>query len=152
MRRLLDEFEKIACAVLLLAMTALGFGNILVRYGTHYSFAASEELLTSGFVLLTIFGAAIAARRGEHLAVELVGNLLPRPARRVLFWLTTLLALALLASSAWFCWRLVLNQYATGTRSYGLGVPMWWYTVATPLGFALILIRYLQHALTQRGT
>ena len=40
--RLFDDFEKIVCAVLLLGMTALGFANIVVRYGTSHSFAATE--------------------------------------------------------------------------------------------------------------
>lgn len=65
MRFLLNEFEKIVCAVLFLGMTLIGFINVVVRYATHYSFAASEELLTNGFLLLTVFGAAIAARRGS---------------------------------------------------------------------------------------
>ena len=71
MRFLLNEFEKIVCAVLFLGMTLIGFINVVVRYATHYSFAASEELLTNGFLLLTVFGAAIAARRGQHLAAAL---------------------------------------------------------------------------------
>ena len=80
MRFLLNEFEKIVCAVLFLGMTLIGFINVVVRYATHYSFAASEELLTNGFLLLTVFGAAIAARRGQHLAVTIVQDFLPRPA------------------------------------------------------------------------
>ena len=71
MRFLLNEFEKIVCAVLFLGMTLIGFINVVVRYATHYSFAASEELLTNGFLLLTVFGAAIAARRGQRKKTKL---------------------------------------------------------------------------------
>lgn len=145
--RLLDQFEKAVCAVLLLAMTGLGFANVVVRYGTNHSLAATEELLTGGFVLLTVFGAAIAARRGQHLAVELITDLLPAALRRAVIVLATLLSAALLAASVWFCWQLVLNQMGTGMRSYGLGLPLWWYSAALPLGFALVLIRFVQAAL-----
>lgn len=147
MRWLLDRFEQLVCAVLLLAMTGLGFANIVVRYTTSYSLAASEELLTAGFVLLTVFGAAIAARRGEHLAVTLVTDLLPPVLRRVAVGLATLASVLLLGLSGWFCWQLVLNTIASGTRSYALGLPQWGYYVALPLGFALVLIRYVQAAL-----
>lgn len=146
MRFLLDEAEKIVCAVLFLGMTAIGFANVVVRYGTNYSLAATEELLTNGFLLLTIFGAAIAARRGEHLAVTLVHDLLPRPLRKPLFVLATALSALLLALSAWFAWGTLSNQLASGIRSYALGLPAWYYQAAVPFGFALILIRYLQHA------
>src|SRR5690606_40257782 len=76
---ILRDAEKIVCAVLFLGMTLLGFVNVLVRYLTNFSFAASEELLTHGFLVLTIFGAAIAARQGDHLAVTLLYDALPPP-------------------------------------------------------------------------
>ena len=83
MKFLLREAEKIICAALFLGMTLLGFANVVVRYGTNYSLAATEELLTNGFLILTVFGAAIAARRGEHLAVTLFYDSLPATIRRV---------------------------------------------------------------------
>ncbi|WP_417742439.1 TRAP transporter small permease [Salipiger sp.] len=143
---ILRDAEKIICAVLFLAMTFLGFANVVVRYGTHYSLAATEELLTNGFLLLTIFGAAIAARRGEHLAVGLVHDLLPRPARRVVFALSVAASVLLLALSAWFSWQAMTNMMGNGMRSYGLQIPAWYYQAAVPFGFALVLVRYLQHA------
>ncbi len=146
MRFLLNEFEKVVCVVLFLGMTLIGFINVVVRYATHYSFAASEELLTNGFLLLTVFGAAIAARRGQHLAVTIVQDFLPRPAAQAVFLLSIILSVLLLVASAWFSWATLMNQIGSGIRSYALGVPAWWYQVGLPFGFALIIIRYLQHA------
>ncbi|PTV96019.1 C4-dicarboxylate transporter DctQ subunit [Rhodobacter aestuarii] len=143
---LLRDAEKIICAVIFLAMTLLGFANVVVRYGTHYSLAATEELLTNGFLLLTIFGAAIAARRGEHLAVELVNDMLPRALQRVVLLLSVAASVTLLVLSAYFSWDALQNLLSNGMRSYALGIPAWYYQAAVPFGFALILIRYLQHA------
>jgi TRAP-type C4-dicarboxylate transport system permease small subunit len=103
MRFVMQEFEKIVCAVLFLGMTLIGFINVVVRYATNYSFAASEEVLTNGFLLLTVFGAAIAARRGEHLAVTLVQDALPRRAAQLVFILSVILSVLLLAASRCFC-------------------------------------------------
>ena len=147
LRFLLREFEKVVCVVLLAAMTALGFVNIVVRYATNFSFAASEELLTNGFLLLTVFGGAIAARRGEHLAVTLLAEALPAPLRKGAFLLSIALSAVLLAATAWFAWRLVANQLDSGVRSYALQLPMWYYSAALPLGFLLILVRTIQHAM-----
>ena len=146
MRFVLQEFEKIVCAVLFLGMTLIGFINVVVRYATHYSFAASEEVLTNGFLLLTVFGAAIAARRGEHLAVTLVQDALPKRAAQAVFIVSVILSVILLAASAWFSWVTAMNQIDSGMRSYALGLPAWWYQIGLPFGFALIIIRYLQHA------
>lgn len=144
----LNNVEKIICAILFLAMTLLGFVNIVVRYLTNYSLASTEELLTQGFLLLTILGAAIAARRGEHLAVTLVYDLAPRSVQKVIFLLSTLLAALLLVLSTWFFWQLLMSQMSSGLRSYALGVPAWYYTVGLPFAFAIVLIRYLQHAIS----
>ena len=144
MRLIFDELEKIICAVLLLGMTALGFANVIVRYGTHRSFAATEELLTGGFVLLTVFGAAIAARRGEHLAVQLFTELLPPAGRRIAIWFARAASVLLLSLSVWVTVDLVRVQLGNGMRSYGLGLPLWWYSVGVPLGLALVLLRYVQ--------
>ncbi|WP_322893418.1 MULTISPECIES: TRAP transporter small permease [unclassified Yoonia] len=145
-RFVLRDFEKIICAILFLAMTALGFVNVVVRYGTNYSFAATEELLVNGFLLLTVFGAAIAARRGEHLAVTVVHDLLPRVFWLPILGLSVLLSVALLSMSAWFSWEAMMNIKRVGMQSYGLGLPAWYYQAALPFGFALIALRYLQHA------
>ena len=91
-----------------------------------------------------VFGAAIAARRGEHLAVELISDLLPPPARRAVIWLAGALSAALLVASVWFTIGLVQNQIRTGMTSYALNLPLWWYSAAVPLGFALVLVRYVQ--------
>ena len=146
LRFLLREFEQVLCVVLFAAMTALGFVNIVVRYATDLSFAASEELLTNGFLLLTVFGVAIAARRGEHLAVTLAAEALPQAGRRTVFVLSVGLSAGLLALTAWFAWRLVGNQVGSGVRSYALQLPMWYYSAALPLGFLLILVRTVEHA------
>lgn len=146
MNFILRDFEKIVCVAIFAAMTALGFVNVVVRYLTSYSLASSEELLTNGFLLLTIFGAAIAARSGDHLAVTLLYDVVPPPVRKAILLLATALSALLLALSAWFCWQLVTNQMSSGIRSYALQIPAWYYSVAMPFGFALILIRYLQYA------
>ena len=153
LRLLLRDFEKIVCAILFLGMTALGFINVVIRYGTNLSFAASEELLINGFLVLTVFGAALAARRGEHLAVTLVHDLLPRVLWWPVFALSVGLSVALLAMAAWFSWEAMANIQRIGMRSYALGIPAWYYQAALPFGFALTLLRYLQRAWEEaRGT
>jgi len=146
MRTLLDNAEKILCSLIFLAMTFLGFANIVVRYLSNHSLAVTEELLVNGFLLLTIFGAAIAARRGEHLAVTVIFDLLPKRGQIALMAIASALSVLLLALSAWFSFELILNQFRSGTVSYGLQLPAWYYSAGLPFGFAIVIIRYLQHA------
>src|SRR5690606_39684047 len=117
-------------------MTLVGFANVVVRYLTDYSLAATEEILTNGFLLLTIFGAAIAARRGEHLAVNVLFDLAPVSVRKVVLVISFCLSAVLLALSAWYCIELVVHQYSSVTRSYALQLPRCYYSLRLPLRFA----------------
>ncbi|MFG6621462.1 TRAP transporter small permease [Sulfitobacter sp. 1A05707] len=135
----MNEFENIVCAMLFLGMPLVGFIIVVVRYATHYSFAASEELLT-------VFGAAPAARREQHLAATIVQDFLPRPAAQAVFLLSIILSVLLPVASARFSWATLMNQIGSGIRSYALGVPASWYQIGLPFGFAMIIIRYLQQA------
>ncbi len=142
---ILRDAEKIICAFIFLAMTLIGFANVAVRYLTSQSLAATEELLVNGFLLLTIFGAAIAARKGEHLAVTLIFDMLPSKGRLALLWISSSLSLLLLLLSAWYSLGLLQNQLSSGTVSYALQIPAWYYSVGMPFGFVLIAFRYVQH-------
>ena len=94
---LLREAEKLICAVIFAGMTLLGFVNVVVRYATSYSLASTEEILTNGFLLLTVFGAAVAARKGDHLAVTLIYERVPQPLRKAMLIFATLMSAVLLA-------------------------------------------------------
>lgn len=149
MRSFLRHAEEYVCVLLFLSMTLLGFVNVVVRYLTNYSLAATEELLTNGFLWLTVFGAAIAAKRGEHLAVTIISGLLPRRANAALLALAALLSTILLAAVIWYTVALTLNEYGSGLRSYALGVPNWLYSLGLPIGFAFVLLRVAQASLEE---
>lgn len=143
------EAERLICAVLFLGMTLLGFANVVVRYATNYSLASSEELLTNGFLLLTVFGAAIAARQGQHLAVTAVVSMLPRRAGQAVVMLSVVLSVGLLIASAWLAWGAVAVLYRNGLTSYALRIPMWYYQATVPFAFLLIAWRFVQHAIEE---
>ncbi|KND20606.1 C4-dicarboxylate ABC transporter permease [Pannonibacter phragmitetus] len=144
---LLREAEKLICAVIFAGMTLLGFVNVVVRYATSYSLASTEEILTNGFLLLTVFGAVVAARKGDHLAVTLIYERVPQPLRKAMLIFATLMSAVLLALSAKYTFDLVQSQMKSGVRSYALQIPAWYYSFALPIGFAFILLRHLQYSL-----
>ncbi|MET4104499.1 TRAP-type C4-dicarboxylate transport system permease small subunit [Roseovarius sp. MBR-78] len=146
----LDRLEEYICSVIFIVMTLVGFANVLVRYLTKFSFASTQEILLNGFLLLTVFGAAIAARRGQHLAVTLFADFLPAPGRVAVQWIATALGVFLLFLSAYYCVELIANQRASGITSAGLQVPSWYYSLGLPPGFALIAFRLVQNTLQTR--
>jgi TRAP-type C4-dicarboxylate transport system permease small subunit len=148
--KLADRFEEYICSLIFLIMTGIGFANVMVRYLSNYSFAATQEILLNGFLLLTVFGGAIAARRGQHLAVTLFADMLPRGLRHLVRWFALSLGVLLLLLSAWYCAEMVMQQRSSGVVSAGLQVPSWYYSAALPLGFVIIALRLVQGALAEQ--
>lgn len=145
--KIADRLEEYICSLVFLVMTFIGFANVLVRYLSNYSFASTQEILLNGFLLLTVFGAAIAARQGQHLAVSLFVDFLPAPLRKIVYWCSIFLSVVLLVLSAWFCAEMVVNQRISGIVSPGLQIPSWYYSLALPLGFLMIALRLVQGAI-----
>ncbi len=65
--------------LLLIAMMALVFTNVVLRYGFSTGLRPSVELSRLGFVWLSMLGAAVVLRRNGHLAVtEISERMFPR--------------------------------------------------------------------------
>lgn len=102
MRRLIQAIWSmidILMAVILAAMIALVFANVVLRYGFSSGIRQSVELARLWFVWIVMLGAAVVLRRGEHLAVsEFSEALMPRvvPILRRLCWVVVMVAVGML--------------------------------------------------------
>jgi TRAP-type transport system small permease protein len=102
MKRLIRHLWSVVdvvMAVLLAAMIALVFANVVLRYGFSSGIRQSVELARLWFVWVVMLGAAVVLRRGEHLAVaEFSETLFPRavPTLRRLCWIVVIVAVGML--------------------------------------------------------
>lgn len=98
------RFIDALMALLLAAMIALVFANVVLRYGFSSGIRQSVELARMWFVWVVMLGAAVALRRGEHLAVaEFSERLFPRavPWLRRICWLIVLVAVTMIFLGTW---------------------------------------------------
>jgi len=63
-------------AVCLIVLVVTVFGQVLLRYLTYQPLAWTEEVARYLFIWLSLLGAAVAAKRGQHFAVDLLKNAL----------------------------------------------------------------------------
>jgi TRAP-type transport system small permease protein len=102
MKRLIGHLWSVVdvvIAVLLAAMIALVFANVVLRYGFSSGIRQSVELARLWFVWVVMLGAAVVLRRGEHLAVaEFSEALFPRavPTLRRICWVVVIIAVVML--------------------------------------------------------
>lgn len=145
-RFLLNHFEELLGSFLLALMATIAFVNVLVRYCTSFSFAWTEEMTVNFFVWVTLLGTSRAFRDGSHLAMTIVYDALPKKGRLWAYIFSCLLCLIFFGSLVWTGSVEVIDEYELESISESLGIPVWWYTVATPLFSLLIIFRMLQRA------
>ncbi|WP_082235404.1 TRAP transporter small permease [Halobacillus massiliensis] len=125
-----NNLLNLAIAFSLAAMSILVFGNVVLRYLFNSGITWSEEMSRYFFVWLVFLGAIAALKDRMHLGVDLVVNLLPDKAKKVVFFISNGLVLYLLWLLLEGSWRMtVLNANSTGPATgmplsylYGIGV------------------------------
>jgi TRAP-type C4-dicarboxylate transport system permease small subunit len=93
------------------AMTTIVTVQVWLRYGLNASLDWADEVSRLAFVWTIFLALPLGIKRGVHVSMELLKGQLPAGARRALFRLVSLLAVALMAVVAWQAALLVRDQW-----------------------------------------
>ena len=150
--KVLDKIEEAICIVCLLAMTTLVFANVFSRYVLHLSLSFSEEITTNLFVLLSMMGTAIAARRRAHLGLSILTDAVSPRVRRILlifgFGLATVFSFAVFFYGV----KMVRSEYILGQVTPSMQWPEWIYGCFVPFGAVFMTLRFAQITLEEIRT
>ncbi|WP_294557869.1 TRAP transporter small permease [uncultured Mailhella sp.] len=138
------RFEELLGALLLAVMACISFINVIVRYCTNFSFSSSEELTVNLFVWIVLLGTSRAFREGGNFSMNLLYDAMPRPVRKLLYVFSVLCCIIFFAALCWQGCIEVMDEIELNVVSESLAIPVWIYTIATPLFSALIIVRILQ--------
>lgn len=144
MRNILDYFEEYLCVACLGVMTVLTFTNVIARYVFAASFSFSEEITTYLFVLLSLVGAAIAAKRKAHLGFSLLSDMMPPGIRKSMHLVGYLFAIAFCALLVYFGTKMAISQFVRQQVTAGMQWPEWIFGSFVPIGSLLVLFRFIQ--------
>lgn len=136
--------ERFLGAAAMAAMCAITLANVVVRYLTDISFAATEELSVFLLVFLTFIGSGRAFLDGNQMAVMYFVEKLSRRWRRRLLLFSLAMSALMLALLVWYGARMAWDDYELEVTSPGLGWPQWLYTAWLPLLALLVLARIAQ--------
>lgn len=142
--KFLNEIEEILSAICLIVMTVLTFANVVARYVFSASFSFSEEITTYLFVLLSLLGTAIAAKRGAHLGLSIVTDAVGPGARKVLLIIGYSVATVFCAAIFYYGIIMVMNQRMLGQVTAGMQWPEWIFGSFVPIGGFFAMARFLQ--------
>ena len=150
--KILNKIEEGICILCLIAMTTLVFANVFSRYVLHLSLSFSEEITTNLFVLLSMMGTAIAARRRAHLGLSILTDAVNPKLRRALlvfgFGLATVFSFAVF----FYGIKMVRNEYILGQVTPSMQWAEWIYGCFVPFGAAFMTLRFAQVTLEELRT
>ena len=126
-------------------MTGLTFVNVVSRYVFSASLSFSEEITTYLFVLLSLLGSAIAAKRGAHLGLTLITDHLGPRAGRILGIISMIFATLFSALICYFGVFMTINQFTKGQLTAGTQLPEWIFGAFVPVGALFVTIRFGQN-------
>jgi len=141
----------LACCFL--AIFSLVILQVFLRYALNTSIVGANEIIVVLFVYTTAIGGALAAGRGEHIALTFATETFPKRVQRALARICLLLVAFINAVMVWFSvhWISVTGGYLMPST----GLARWVAQISVPLGCGLAVIYCVVKAFsssTQKGT
>lgn len=147
-RNFLDYIEEALCCVCLVVMTGLTFANVLARYVFTASFSFSEEITTYLFVLLSLLGTSIAAKRGAHLGLTIITDHVGPKVGRVLAIIAMAFSTLFAGLICYFGVFMVIKQFTKGQVTGAMQLPEWIFGSFVPIGALFVTIRFGQNLIS----
>ena len=141
-----DRVLARAAALLLFGCTLLALLEVGRRYAFGYSFEWQQDAVTFFMLSGVYLYFSVAQRKGAHLAVTVVPELLAVAGPRAKFVgeIVKLVALGFsllfLAAVVWWGFPEVEDAVKYETRTESLGFPLWPFLLALLLGFAFMAV------------
>lgn len=133
----------IAC---LAVTTVLVFIQVVMRYVFNSSLLWSEEVARYLFIWESWLGVSLAARTGEHIAVEMLTSKLTGLCKCAVGILADAVVFLICAIMTWQGALLVMKMAAMQSVSPVLHLPMAYCYAAVPVGCGLMLLRSIESA------
>jgi len=145
-RRSAERIEESLIALLMAAMSALTFVQVVLRYVFNGGFTWAMEATTYMFAWLVLLGISYGVRVHSHIGVDVwVKNLSP-PNRRYVSLISS--AAGLLYAGLMVAGSLIYERtmFQLGIEAEDMAIQRWVLLLALPLGFGLLFFRLFQVA------
>lgn len=134
-----------ALVVLVGTMTGTVVAGVFWRYVLSAPLSWSEEVARFAMIWAAFIGGALAFRRGGHIAIGLVVDVLPRALRWLVLAAGWMMMLGFLWMLFWYGWTLA--EQVRFQRSPALRMSMRYAYAAVPVGAALMIYHMCAAAL-----
>ena len=147
--KILNNFEEIIAAALLVIMVAVVFLEVAVRpFGCALGYLT--EITPDLFVWLVMLGAAAGFKRGMHLSMSALTDKLPVKPAKIIFWFGVVASITFFLIIGVSSLK-VIQISMENNETNALGMPQWIFSAAIPSGCFLCVVRCLQFAFLGDG-
>ncbi|MEL7622379.1 MAG: TRAP transporter small permease [Clostridiales bacterium] len=136
--------EEIICGILMvivLAAVTIQIGN---RLTVKASLPWTEELARYCFVWMAYLGVSLGVKRGKHMNVDLINNVISPKAGNIIGIICDLLFAGMCFYIIIYGYKFVAKLYGFGQKSGGMAIEMWVLYAAAPVGMVMTLCRIVE--------
>lgn len=148
MKKFFSAIDEKVSAFLLIFMVFVTFVNVISRYILHASISASEELASLLFILLSLFGSAIAVHRKAHLGLTVVTDHLSKKGQDICEIIGNVLGTIFCAILFYEGLLMTTSEKAIGVMTPSMNWPEWIFCAFIPIGCVALIYRFVGQIIT----
>ncbi|MBW2146092.1 MAG: TRAP transporter small permease [Deltaproteobacteria bacterium] len=137
----IDRVEHALIVILLSLMILVAFLQILLRNFFATGLGWGDPLVRSLVLWVGFIGAAIAAKEGKHINIDVVSRWLPTRGKIFIEAITQLFSFFVCGLLAFAALKFIKNEAQMGTITF-LGIPGWVPQIILPITFGLMALRF----------
>ena len=135
------RLEDSLLIVLLLLMVGMAVAQIVLRNLFDSGIVWGDILVRILVLWIGMVGAMVAARRGDHISIDVVTRYLPERIKHLAKSITEFATAVICAIVAFFSLQFVIYEYQDGASAFA-DIPAWICVAIIPIAFAVIALRY----------
>ena len=132
-RKILANLDMVFAGIALVVLIVVTFGGVIFRYLLDSPIIWAEEVQLWCFLWVTFLGSGAAFRYGSHVAIEIVYELLPKAAKKILDIIIYVIVMGILI------YLLILGGDLLALM---VKIPMWFINGIIPVGCILMMVSY----------
>jgi len=148
-RKINDTIAKLEEGLLVfivVVMVLLAFLQVLLRNIFDHNLLWGDPFLRHMVLWVGFIGASLTTKDEKHINIDVLSRFLRGKARLLANWFTDLLAAAVSSVLAWAAWQFVMEEKEYANIAFA-GIPSWYFQIIIVIGFGLMALRFLMHAL-----
>jgi TRAP-type C4-dicarboxylate transport system permease small subunit len=135
--------EDVVISVVLLSMILLVLVQIGLRNFCSTGMSGGAEIVRHMLLWVAFLGAAIAAREGKHIRIDLAHRILSQGPKNVLEVITGLFTTIVCVLLFYASIEFIRNEYEMGTIIPFFNMKVWVLELVIPVGYCAVALRYL---------